>query len=345
VVKMLINKIADCRALCTDGNTIWVARGMTFWGTDYAGKRITRRYKVGSTKEKIIARIRLSRQLFRVGIHHLLLLNDGGFLVVLKKRTLKLDKNGWIESTFKGYRGNKPAHKGVCITPDGTIFFGEYSLNMKRQNPTSLYKSTDHGRSFQEILTFNQSEIRHIHLIQWDPYEKCLWLGTGDTDPESRLYKSGNNGDDWKLVGSGSQLWRAVGVSFDKDALYWGTDAGSDAGTHPNFIIRMDRKTQKIEKIQEVQGPCHGNAALRDKTILVSTGIEGGTNEKDRFAHLWISKNGRDFKEALKLKKDIFPHIFQYGVIRFPMGLEHTDSIIYTNYGLSNCGETVFITS
>lgn len=339
---MAFNKILNGRALYVDKNTIWVAKGLCFYGIDFHGKRVTSKYCVGCTIEKFIGSFRLSRQLMRVGIHHLLPLADGGFLVALKKKIIKVGQNGMIENIYKDFKGNKPAHRGICVTPDGTIFFGEYTLNMDRKNTSSLYRSKDNGKTFQCIKTFQPYEIRHIHFIQWDTYGDCLWLGTGDRDAESKLYRSYDYGDTFELIGEGSQLWRAVGVSFTKDALYWGTDAGSDSGNHPNYIIKMDRHTLQLEKIIEVEGPCHGNAVLADGTVYVSTGVEGGENEKDRCAHLWIKK-GEGFEKIMKQKKDIFPYILQYGVMRFPLGMQTTNIAVVTTYGLKKYGEALLI--
>jgi len=338
---MISKKIFNGKALYVDGDTIWVAKGLSFWGINKEGKRITQKYKVGGSVDRLIAAFRFSRQLSRVGIHHLLPLKNGGYLVTLKRKTLTLDNAGNIINTFTGYRGNKPGHRGVCITPDGTVFFGEYTVNINNDNPTSLYRSTDNGMSFQNILTFAKDEVRHIHFIQWDKYENFIWMGTGDKDYECKLMRSTDNGDTWEMVGGGSQLWRAVGVSFTEGALYWGTDAGSVSD--PNYIIKMDRKTRQIEKIQEVQGPCHGNAVLADGTVYVSTGVEGGENEKDSYAHIWRSDKTDSFNEIMKLKKDIFPHIVQYGVVRFPLGLDNSNKIIYTTYALVDSPEHVYI--
>jgi hypothetical protein len=339
---MKFKKIFIGRSLYVDKNTIWVARGLCFYGIDFNGNRISPKYKVGSVFEKIIGNLRLSRQLFRVGIHHLLPLYDGGFLVALKKRMIKLSKDGRVENVFTDFKGNKPAHRGMCVTPKGTIFFGEYTLNMDRKNSSSLFRSKDFGKTFECIKTFKPEEIRHIHFIEWDIFDNCLWLGTGDRDSESKLYRSYDNGDTFELIGEGNQLWRAVGVSFTEDSIYWGTDAGSDSGTHPNYIIKMDRQTKRLEKILEVNGPCHGNAILSDGTIYISTGIEGGENEKDSFAHLWMKKSS-NFREIMKQKKDIFPHILQYGVIRFPSGMQSTNIVVFTTYGLKRYGEAVLV--
>ena len=339
---MVFKKIFNGRALCVDRETIWVAKGMSFYGIDYNGKCVTPIYRVGTIAEKFAGKFRLLRQLLRIGIHHLVLLKNENILVVLKKRTLIIDKYGNIISKFSEYKGNKPSHRGVCITPDGTVFLGEYSLNLKRENDTRLFRSTDNGNYFNCILTFPQNEVCHIHFIQWDKYENCLWLGTGDKDHECKLLKSIDNGDTWQTIGAGSQMWRSVGISCTEDALYWGTDAGSVPDK--NYIIRMDRRTCKVEKLMELEGPCHGNVVLDDDTVFVSTGVEGGENEKDRIARLRkVSRNGIELIH--EAQKDIFPLILQYGVMRFPIGMESTHKIIFTEYALKKGGEVVHISN
>lgn len=337
---MKMKKLVRGRALYTEQNRIWIAQGMTFFAIDYSGKRLTQKYKVGSAAERLIGSNRLSRQLLRQGLHHLLPLDNGDVFVTAKKVSYVVGNDGRMKNIFSGYLGNKPGHQGVCVTPDGSIFFGEYTLNPKRDHDTHLYRSTDGGRSFQVILTLKMEEVRHIHFIKYDPFEKCLWLGTGDEDFENLLMRSYDNGDTWEKVGAGSQDWRAIGVCFDEDALIWGTDAGSVPDQ--NHIIKMDRKTKKIEVIDNAEGPCHGCGSFRDGRIFISTGVEGGENEKDRYARLKQVKNGK-VKALLKQKKDIFPLILQYGVIRFPLGTENTDKVVYTMYGLAGNGEQIYV--
>ena len=193
--------------------------------------------------------------------------------------------------------------------------------------------------SFQTVLTFPKT-VRHIHFIKYDPYEKCLWLGTGDADIECYLMRSFDNGDTWETVGTGSQDWRAIGVCFTKDALIWGTDAGSVPDQ--NHIVCMDRKTQQIEIVANVEGPCHGCGSFRDGRVFISTGVEGGENEQDRFARLKEYKN-KTVIDLIKVKKDCIPLILQYGVMRFPLGTENTDRVIFTMMGLYGGGENVKI--
>lgn len=325
------------RALYMEKNRIWVARGMRFFAIDYDGKRVTPKYRVGSMKQRILASNRLSGQLFREGIHHLVPLKNGDVFLTTKRKSYTVGQDGSVKNIFTGYVGNKPAHQGVCVTPDGTVFFGEYSINLDHKNESKLYRSTDNATTFEAVLTFPKN-VRHIHFIKYDPYEDCVWLGTGDEDEECYLMRSTDNGTTWETVGSGSQDWRAIGVCFHKEALVWGTDAGSVPDQ--NHIVRMNRETRQLEILADVEGPCHGCGSFSDGRIFISTGVEGGENEVDRYARL---KEVRDSQvvDLVKAKKDRMPLILQYGVMRFPLGTENSDKVVFTMMGLRKGGEYV----
>lgn len=336
---MKMKKLIRGRALYTEENRIWVAQGMTFFAVDFAGNRVTPKYYVGTTKEKLIGSNRLSRQLLRQGLHHLVPLPNGDVFVTAKRISYVVSPEGTAKHTFTGYLGNKPGHQGVCVTPDGTIFLGEYTINLDHKNDTRLFRSTDGGETFREVLCFHRN-VRHIHFVKYDPYEKCIWLGTGDADEECFLMKSFDNGDTWEKIGEGSQDWRAIGVCFNQDSLIWGTDAGSVPDQ--NHIIQMNRETHQLGVIHDAEGPCHGCGSFKDGRVFISTGVEGGENEKDRYARLKQVENG-EVQTLLKKKKDIVPLILQYGVIRFPLGTENTDKVVYTMFGLVGNGEQVYV--
>lgn len=340
---MELKKLINGKALYVTPDKIWVAQGMTFFAIDYEGKRVGRKYAVGSVKDKLLSWHRLTRQLLRVGLHHLLPLKNGNILVTAKRKTYIVSPEGKVLNVFSGYQGNKPGHQGVCVTPDGSIFFAEYLLNTQREYDIHLYRSVDNGMTFQIVKTWPKGDIRHLHFVKWDEYEKCLWLGTGDygdNDHENRLYKSTDNGDTWELVGQYGQDWRAIGVCFTKDALLWGTDAGSCPDTV--HFIRMNRQTQKLEILADFEGPCHGCASYKDGRAFFSTGVEGGENEKDNFARLKEFKDGK-IVNHWQLQKDIWPLILQYGVMRFPLGTDQCDKVVFTTMGLKGHGETVMI--
>lgn len=335
----MYQKLFKGRALYVEKDKIWVAKGMSFWAIDYAGARVTRKYRVGGFTQRILSTFRLSRQLLRVGLHHLLLLPSGDIFVTAKRKSYVLAQDGTIKYTFEGYLGNKPGHQGVCVTPNGSIFFGEYTLNPERDHDTKLYRSIDGGATFDCVLTLKKEEIRHIHFVKYDCYENCIWMGTGDRDEECKLMRSFDDGETWEIIGEGSQNWRAIGVCFTEKYLIWGTDAGSVPDK--NRIIRMDRRTHELEILADVEGPCHGCGSFVDGRVFISTGVEGGENEKDRFARLKVVSDS-EIKDVKLMKKDIFPLIVQYGVIRFPLGTENTDRVVFTAMGLKKGGEIVY---
>ena len=152
--------------------------------------------------------------------------------------------------------------------------------------------------------------------------------------------RSSDYGETWETVGGGSQDWRAIGVCFDEEYLTWGTDAGSVPDQ--NHIVRMNRKTHELEILADAEGPCHGCGSFKDGRVFISTGVEGGQNEKDQFARLKEICNGKA-EEILKVKKDIWPLILQYGVIRFPLGTENTNHVVFTMFGLRGNGERVYV--
>lgn len=334
-----MKKLIRGRALYTERNKVWIAKGMTYYAIDYNGNRVTPKYRVGNLLERCLAILPQSRLLLRQGIHHLTPLKDGSVFLTSRKVSYVVDKSGSIRNTFSGYVGNKPAHQGVCVTPKGTIFFGEYSVNLNHKNASKLFRSRDNGMTFETIYVFPKN-VRHIHFIKYDPYEDCIWLGTGDADDECFLMKSSDEGDSWETIGSGSQDWRAIGVCFNEESLVWGTDAGSVPDQ--NHVLKMNRKTHTLEVLYNAEGPCHGCASFSNGKVFISTGIEGGENERDHFAHL-KRVQGREIYEITKMEKNFYPLIMQYGVMRFPLGTENTDHVIFTALGLKKGLETIYI--
>ena len=323
---------------------IWVAKGRRFFAIDYTGKRISQVFTVpGGLKERVLTCCRLLTQGTRNDIRILLPLKNGNLLVTAKRKVLVFTPEGKVVNTWLDFQGNKPSHQGACVTPDGTVFFAEYVMNTNRDQEVRLFRSTDNGMSFQVVKTWPAGEIRHLHFVKWDSYENCLWLGTGDygeNGSENRLYKSTDNGDNWELIGQYSQEWRAIGVCFTKEALLWGTDAGSCPDTV--HFVRMNRETKQLEILADLEGPCHGCASYKDGRAFFSTGVEGGENEKDRYARLKEYKDGK-VETLWEVKKDIWPLILQYGVMRFPLGSDACDRVVFTTLALEGHGENVMI--
>lgn len=343
---MKLKKLLNGRALYQTPDKIWVAKGRRFFAIDYTGKRVSQVFTVpGGLKERVMTCCRLLTQGTRNDIRILLPLQNGNLLVTAKRKVLVFSPEGKVVNKWTNFQCNKPSHQGACVTPDGTVFFAEYVMNTNRDQEVRLFRSTDNGMSFQVVKTWPAGDIRHLHFVKWDSYEQCLWLGTGDygeNGSENRLYKSIDNGDNWELIGQYSQDWRAIGVCFTKNALLWGTDAGSCPDTV--HFVRMNRETKQLEILADLEGPCHGCASYKDGRAFFSTGVEGGENEKDRYARLKEYKDGK-VETLWEVKKDIWPLILQYGVMRFPLGTENCDRVVFTAMALKGYGETIIIES
>jgi len=288
----------------------------------------------------IVQKVRIFRHGLRLGIHNAIPLKDGSFLAIANKRIYKVTADGEWRIVENIVNGNKPAFNGLEVTPSGDVFYAEYSMNMNRKQASRLFRSTNQGETFQEIFCFEPGEVRHIHFVQWDPFENCLWMGTGDADLECRILKSFDNGFTWKSLGSGSQRWRALGLAFTNDSVYWGTDAGLDAGDIANEIIQWKRDNGSINVLTSIQGPCHGITKLRDGTIWFSTGVEGGKNEKDDRVHLWAISKTQNLCEVKSWKKDIWPAVIQISTIHFPHGLSDYNALCMLLMAIKNNPET-----
>ena len=333
------------RALYQEPDKIWVAKGRKFFAVDYDGKRVSKVYVVpGGLKDRLMTCGRVLTQGTRNDIRILLPLKNGNLMVVAKRKVLIFSKQGEVLNVWTEFQGNKPGHQGACVTPDGAVFFTEYLLNPKRDHAIRLWRSMDNGMTWHVVKEFEPGDIRHLHFVKWDVYVGCLWMGTGDygeNGAENRLYQSTDNGETWRLVGQYSQDWRAIGVCFTKDYLYWGTDAGSCPDTV--HFLRMDRRTEQLEILDDMEGPCHGCGSYADGRAFFSTGVEGGENEKDNIARMKMLGADGKLQTVWECKKDCLPLIIQYGVMRFPLGTDDCDRVVFTTMGLKGYGETIMI--
>jgi len=336
----IIKTIPNQRILWTNGDINLIAKGSDLVCHERNEPTHIVRCLQARWRKRILSHCCLSRQALRLGILNAWLCDDGGVLAIARGRILRAASTaGCLETCHELRPGTKPCFHGLDVLPSGVCFCGEYLLNHQRTEAIGLFRSTDKGHSFEKVFEFPASRVRHIHFVQWDPWDQCLWMGTGDRNHECLFMRSFDSGESWETVGGGSQLWRAGGVVFTEDYLYWGMDAGS-VGTTPSFIVRMNRENWRPSQLVEVQGPCYSCGRLKNGTIVVGTGVEGGANEKDRCAHIWASRDGKQWVDLMSWKKNVWPFAVQFGAVLFPHGLETSDDLHFTTLGLKGGAET-----
>lgn len=152
-------------------------------------------------------------------------------------------------------------NQNIDACPDkGNLFsvviFGEYDTEDSMSENLNLWRTTDHGTTWQSVLsqTGNDNvagagEIRHFHCVQADPYQLGdWWASSGDTNQQDKIWRSQDEGLSWTLIFSGSQRERTCSFVFEKNCIYYGMDSQSMYPTH-NKIVRINRGDLSREDI------------------------------------------------------------------------------------------------
>lgn len=312
---------------------VWASRGGRLYTRAIAGGPWQLQDRLPEPAwQRLLGRSAFVGQALRLGIHGIVPLSDHAQLIVATGRLWRVQDGTWHEALHFDFR--KPARLGILRTAEGRIFCAEYALNPRRDKPMRVWRSDDDGHSFAQIFAFAAGHVRHVHFIQQDPVDRSLWLGTGDRDTESALWRSNDHGETWQAMGSGDQRWRAIGLAFLPDAVVWGTDAGSDAGRFKNVALRWDRQTRTLTTLGALPGPVHGVTALPDGSVLLATGCEGGVNEADRRVHLAVVRPGEAVRERASFAAGLQPKRAQYPVLHFAQGQEACDRVWLVGRGL-----------
>jgi hypothetical protein len=299
---------------------IWASRGYGLLARDAEGPWRSLGQVPQPAWRRVCAQSELVTLGLRLGVHGVVRLASGALLVCVSGGLLRGGEGGPWQSVMEFEDFRKPARQGLAQDRKGRIFLAQYARNHNRALTMHLWRSEDDGRSFQVLRRFEPGEVRHLHFVQEDPVDGSLWLGTGDRSDESSLRRSIDGGETWDVVGQGSQKWRAMSLAFLNDAIYYGTDAGSDSPEYKNQIVRLDRRTGEAVEVRAVQGPVHGVSATREGGVLIATAVEGGGNETDDSVHVWHSPDGDAWREVASWPAGSQPRRVQYGLAQFVAG-------------------------
>lgn len=148
------------------------------------------------------------------------------------------------------YKGKRGVKNSLLLTEKGgdiVLIFIEYSTgrNIDDHRVLQYNYSTKELTVLKTFFNTNSKRakapedcIRHIHVIQEDPYTGYLYIGTGDSDGESGIFISKDKGTTWGKMCSGNQRCRTLSFIFTEKKIIWNTD------THEKqFLIAIDKKT------------------------------------------------------------------------------------------------------
>ena len=317
---------------------------------DYNGERIigrgfslsdgVRRSKIRDIISCMLSFCPLTRRLLRAEITGLFPLNNSGRLLIAKKGLYLQNKgNNQFEKCFDIPRGSKPLN--ICIAPSGNLYFGEYFQNMGKE-AVNIYGSEDNGQTWNIVYTFAEGNINHIHGLFFDKYTNRIWVATGDRGNECIIGYTEDEFKSFVEVFRGGQEYRTCQLFFYKDFIVFGTDTQYQQ----NVIKKFDRKSLEITELQQVQGSVIKGGQLGD-VAFISTTVEPSDVNTDKWAHLWVTKDGLHWEEKYKAKKDWLPAtLFQFGTFEFPQyyGIEKLERLYFSGRALKGLdGKSTYI--
>lgn len=223
-----------------------------------------------------------------------------------------------IKKTGEFRQGKVPLHQSICQTERGSLLFGEYSSN-KLNASVPVWKSEDKGNSWRVAFEIPREKAIHIHGCFWDPFEKKVWICTGDQEGECHILCTDEDFKAVEWLGDGTQTWRTCHLIFKKDCVLWGMDSPLTQSS----ICKLDRKTRTLEKVFEVPGPVWYGKDLDDGWLLFASSVENGPSVQTDYAKIFVSHNYLDWQELFEAKKDNWHGVlFKFGVFGFAAGTQ-----------------------
>jgi hypothetical protein len=289
---------------------------------------ISRRYKVFSSDDggaswKFDCRVPTSgwkpwaaamkpfSRLLRFNIQAFRVLEDGSRLAVARDGIYRASP-GEKEMTrvFAYTRGSRPLN--LCDN-GSRVIFGEYG-GCYDESEVFLYVSDDFGQSWDVGYRFPRGDIRHVHNVMFDAQENHYWVMVGDFDRQPGIGALSNDLKNIDWITRGSQESRAVGAIITPDCLYYGTDSDRER----NFLVRLEKRSGKTCKLQEVEGSSL-YATSFGPVHAISTCVEPNPACPSRECSLYVSRDGDRWERILPHRKDILnPVLFQFGCLVLP---------------------------
>ena len=332
----MTNSLSSAKALYIDNEHIYLAKGYSIYKANKNLKNLIFDGKIIDSKYSFLSHFsRLLNRLLRIEPSSLLILKNGDRVASAKKGIFVAKKNSTkYVKTFSMLRGNKPLN--ICLHPNGNLYFGEYILNGRyadtERTEVHIYKSEDNGQTWKICYTFPKNTIRHVHGIFYDQYSKKLWVTTGDRDNECLIAHTSDDFKSLNIIKQGAQKYRAVSLLFYKEYIVYGTDTEHEK----NYIYSIDRESNKEVALAELQGSVlMATQNHNTEEAAISTAVEPSSVNNHPSAHIWFSKDGREWKDAYFAKKDKWSaKYFQYGKITFPQNAIQNDTVIFSGHAL-----------
>jgi hypothetical protein len=315
-----IHTIIDGTLISSQGYSI-------FKSTDFGKSWLLSGTLPVSGYKKILSKSRSISRSLRLGIDQITQIHTKKILVTCDKDFFLSDPS---LTSFKRIELNSHPFQlldhNICVTPKFT-YYSEYIYNLKK-DAVNVFRTSD-GDNWEIIYSFPKNSIRHIHLLQFDPFMQKIWYSTGDVNSECFLGCANDDFSEVEIVGQNHQDWRCLELLFTAEKIFWGTDNPDGQ----NWLVSLDRNSHVIQKIARFNGPIYNLKHFSEGYVLV-TATEGGTGEWDHRAHVWYTPDIEKlpWKECISYDKDWMPFIFGFG--RLLYGANVNNSIFLSGLAL-----------
>lgn len=302
----------------TDGARSFIAFGDPVACDVSAGERIDQIYQVLPTGNFLVLKTTVAYT------HNYVLTYDPTMTNLLG--TLDIGTSLWASRIFN------------ITNRNSQIVMAEYS-NLITVGTVKLWLSENDGVTWSDYTSaLPHSDVRHFHVVQYDPYDSAIWLGSGDLNANCWIQKSVDNGYTWANMGGGDQTYRTLGFAFTETHVYWGMDNGGD--TSPTRIYKApktDLSQRVVVATIPTNTPIYGfSRTFYPSGVLVWTCKEPTSSHVDNTVYFFDFAE-ETLKPVARFPKGTLASDASYGVIggqRFQHNF--TGDIIFEVSGLNS---------
>jgi len=322
-------------------NDIYASKGATVYISTDLGETFNSLYTVPYTFElaAFASRFAIVRKL--TGFHEsieLKIINQKKHLIIYGKSIFTWSQSLGLKKSVEELRrigGNKlTLSQSVTQLPDGTLFLGEYGRNTKN-NKINILKSTDEGLTWEVATILEDGLIRHIHTVAYNPFDRKVWVGTGDTSEQVFLGYI-NKGALHKVL-AGKQDYRAVSFQFIGNKVYWGSDSPDIKNNH---IYSFDFSEDLLTNHGVVNGPVYYSYLNKNEEMYFATAHETqGIGMHNENVSIW-HKADTGLEEVFTVPRA--NNTKRHSLIRFPKSNEY-NGLIFSAHNIAPKGAFLFV--
>jgi len=220
----------------------------------------------------------------------------------------------------------RPMRRGVCPAPDGSVYVGEYRHNGGEvpagpRDPVHIWRWD--GTTWTVAWRFPAGTVRHVHAVIAHPNNPdAFYVCTGDTDAESKVWRTTDRFETLEPWLEGGQHTRTCDLIFHDNAVFYGID--SPLETSGVCVVRDGEQT----RLCDTPGPVYYGGRNEVGHLWFGTSVEVGPSVTTDRVHLFASRDGgRRFSDAFSRRGDRTP---QLSAILFPRGVVPGNAVVFS---------------